>query len=449
MARRIAFILFVLFAGTAFVAATFDPGVAVAETKSQKKKPPQKRQPGLFERLFGPRKVEPPAPVKSTTTTKKRTRPGGKSTEPPVAAVAVVAKDENARKILVIGDYVASGVAWGLDQALAKETKLAVVDRTNPGSGLVRADYYDWNEALLGILNAENPDVVVVALGNNDRQQWRDGNQRLPMRSEEWQRAYVQRVDGLVDTLRVYGRPFFWVNAPPVRNAATSADMAYLNDLYKPRVTGAGGHFVDVWNGFTNASGQYIATGPDIEGQVRALRTSDGVNFTRAGKLKLSYYVEREVRRQTGIGAGTVDLLASTTQTSTIEIGPDGKKRLVGPVISLSDPLPGATGQLAGDPAPMVYDISTGMVLDAPAAAAKPPEESSLYRLVVKGEALAGAAGRVDDFAWPPTQRETQTFIGPPLAPPGPSADAGRRDTIAAQKAILTPLSASDAEQPQ
>src|SRR5690606_11971861 len=154
--------------------------------------------------------------------------------------------------------------------------------------------------------------------------------------------------------------PFFWISAPPLRVSDASADMVYFNGLYRPRVEAAGGHYVDIWSGFTNASGQYITTGPDIEGQVRALRAGDGINFTRAGRLKLSFYVEREIRRQTGVGAGAVDLLASVSNTSQIEIGPDGKKRLVGPVISLSDPLPGGSDTLAGAPPPTAYDPVTG-----------------------------------------------------------------------------------------
>ena len=88
------------------------------------------------------------------------------------------------------------------------------------------------------------------------------GSQRLPIRSDSWEKTYTQRVDGMVDTLKVYGRPFFWVSAPPVAGASGAGDMAYLNGLYKPRVEGGGGIFVDVWNGFTNENGQYIACGP-------------------------------------------------------------------------------------------------------------------------------------------------------------------------------------------
>ncbi|MBN9020745.1 MAG: DUF459 domain-containing protein, partial [Rhizobiales bacterium] len=280
-----------------------------------------------------------------------------------VPVVAVEEKDPNARKILVIGDFVGSGISSGLDQALAKEPRLVVIESTKDSSGLFRSDVYDWNKALLGVLNEENPDLVVVSLGANDRQDLRVGEDRHPIRSEPWQAAVESRIDGLTDTLKVYGRPFFWVSAPPLRGEDAMSDIAYLNGLVEPRVTKAGGFYVDVWNGFTNASGQYITTGPDIEGQVKALRTSDGIGFTSVGKQKLAYYVERDIRRHTGIGAGTVDLLPSVSQTSTIEIGPDGKKRLVGPVISLTDPLPGVVEALAGAPAPVAFDPISGKVI--------------------------------------------------------------------------------------
>ena len=181
--------------------------------------------------------------------------------------------------------------------------------------------------------------------------------------------------------------------------------MAYLNEFYKPPVEEAGGHFIDIWNGFTNEDGRYISSGPDVDGQLRALRAGDGINFTRAGRLKLAFYVEREIRRQTGIGTGAVDLLASTNQTNQIEIGPDGQKRLVGPVISLSDPLPGASDALAGGP-----DV----------AVANAKGDTPQVLMVVKGEALPTVAGRADDFTWPPRPR---TAIEPATTPPKAAAN--------------------------
>lgn len=456
MARRLITALLVLLLGIAFVAPDVGPGFAQPRQQSQKQKKPR---PGFFQKLFGPRKeasrprvqgqtrwtwgrpdareLEPLGPVFNTVRKKKK-RPSSIK-EAPLATVEVIEKDANARKVLVIGDFVAGGLAWGLDQQLANETRLVVIDKSNPASGLVRPDQYDWNATLLDLLNAEKPDAIVAVFGANDRQQIRNGNKRIAVRSAEWEKAYAGRLDGVVETLKVYGRPFFWVSAPPMKASASSTDMAYLNGLYKSRVESAGGTFVDIWNGFTNASGQYITTGPDIEGQVRALRTSDGINFTRAGRLKLSFYVERDVRRKTGVSAGAVDLLASTSEESQIEIGPDGKKRLVGPVISLSDPRPGLSDALAGAPDPVTFDPLTGMATTPPARtpAAEAADETLRYKVVIKGETLPAVAGRADDFAWPPRPR---TAAAPPPAEPA-TAEAA---PIAPEGPALTPVSKSN-----
>jgi len=407
MARRIFAFLIVLALGMPAVVAV--PGVAEA---------------GLFDRLFGPPPGPPPSSSKKRkprnngglfgnpflfgddpypddipAAPRKKVRKPAAPAEPAVPTVQVQPKDPKARKILVIGDFVAGGLAWGLDQQLANEPKLAVIDKSSDASGLVRTDALDWNKSLPEVLNSEKPDFIVVALGTNDRQQMKVGNERWAVHSGPWEKTYTQRIEGIADTLKVYGKPFFWVSAPPVRVSGASDDLAYLNTLYKPRVEAAGGAFIDIWIGFTNANGQYISNGPDLDGQVRQLRTPDGINFTRAGRLKLAFYVEREMRQKSGVGVGLVDLLPATSQTSTIEIAPDGSKRLVGPVMSLSDPAPGAGDVLAGGP-----------------EAAAPTSESARFRMVVKGDALPSVAGRVDDFAWPGSDT-------PPAAKvPGPSA---------------------------
>jgi hypothetical protein len=349
------------------------------------------RRTGFFEMLFGPSflaplRSEPPAAPSAPA----------QPSEPPLPTVQILPKDKDAKKILVIGDFVADGIAWGLDQTFAQEPKLAIVDDANTNSGLARNDYYDWNVELPKALNQEKPDIVVIALGANDRQEMRNGSERIAPHSDAWEQAYVQRIKGLTGTLKVYGRPFFWVSAPPMRASASSHDMAYLNEFYKPPVAEAGGYFIDIWDGFTSDEGNYISSGPDVNGQLRALRMGDGISFTRAGRLKLAFYVEREIRRQTGLGQGTVDLLTSTNQNNQVEIGPDGQKHLVGPVISLTDPPPGAGDVLAGGPNP-------------PAQPAKKNADTPGYRMIVKGEALPTVNGRADDFIWPPPAPATAT----------------------------------------
>ena len=72
---------------------------------------------------------------------------------------------------------------------------------------------------------------------------------------------------------------------------------SYLNELYRSRAEKAGIAYVDIWDGFVDEAGRYSPQGPDFEGQIRRLRTGDGVYFTKFGARKLAHYVEREIQR--------------------------------------------------------------------------------------------------------------------------------------------------------
>jgi hypothetical protein len=311
--------------------------------------------------------------------------------EPIYPTLAIQPKNPDARKVLVVGDFVAAGLAWGLDQAFAEEPRLTVVDRADGSSGFVRDDYFNWSAKISEVLEAEKPDMIVVLIGANDRQQIKTPDGRFEPGSDEWKKAYQQRVERFLLALQTYGKPVYWVGAPPLRSSDASVDMAQLNTLFKLRAEAVGAHFIDVWDGFADENGKFIARGPDVDGQSRTLRLNDGINFSRAGKRKLAFFVERDIRQDSGFGL-PMSSLAPTNPNATMEIGPDGKERQVGPVLSLTDVEPGAAdAKLAG---------AAGTAGPAPAA------DSIQYKLTVKGQAPAAQPGRVDDFAWKPPRDE-------------------------------------------
>lgn len=311
--------------------------------------------------------------------------------EPVYPALEIQPKNPDARKVLVVGDFVASGLAWGLDQAFAEEPRIAILDRSDGPSGFVRDDHFDWAARISEVLDSDKPDMIVVLIGANDRQQIKTANGRLSPGSDEWQKAYQQRVERFMLALQIYGKPVYWVGAPPLRSADASADMTALNAVFKARADAVGGHFIDVWDGFVDENGKFMARGPDVDGQTRTLRLSDGINFSKAGKRKLAFFVERDIRQDSGFGV-PMSSIAPTNPNATMEIGPDGKERQVGPVVSLTEPEPGAaTAKLAG---------ATNQA--GPAAAS----DSLQYKLTVKGQAPVAQPGRVDDFAWKPPHVE-------------------------------------------
>src|SRR5437870_10069517 len=118
-------------------------------------------------------------------------------------------------------------------------------------------------------------------------------------RTEKWELAYVRRIDAMIAALKSAGVPVLWVGLPSQRNSKPSADSSYLNELYRSRAEKAGIIYVDIWDGFVDEGGHYSAQGPDYQGQIRRLRSADGVYFTKFGARKLAHYVEREIQRTT------------------------------------------------------------------------------------------------------------------------------------------------------
>src|SRR5690242_3967925 len=90
--------------------------------------------------------------------------------------------------------------------------------------------------------------------------------------------------------------------------------------------------FVDIWDGFVDEDGDYAVQGPDFEGQMRRLRTADGVHFTKAGAVKIASYVDRELQRVIQSSVAPVALPAETTPRS----GSAGARPDVGPVLPLT-----------------------------------------------------------------------------------------------------------------
>ena len=175
-----------------------------------------------------------------------------------------------------------------------------------------------------------------------------------------------------------------WVGLPAVRGPKAMSDMLFLNSLYRDAAGKAGITYVDVWDGFVDEAGRFLQQGPDFEGQIRRLRSYDGVYFTKAGARKLAHYVEREITRLMAARSGPIALPTEpATPDANALPGQPAPRPLAGPILPLVASSVG-TDQLLGGPG------SRPAAVDALAA-----------RTLVKGEPLAPPAGRADDFVWP------------------------------------------------
>jgi uncharacterized protein len=371
--------------------------------------------------------VNPPRPVQPVEATKP----------PPPRKV----ETQPGSLVLVIGDTFADWLAFGLEQTLADTPDIGVVRKIRPSSGLVRYDVRpdapDWSQAVKDMLATEKPSAIVIMLGVNDRLPLREraapSNKASPQgqgtekatpgsqgtanaapppnappadseqpaanaaepqhrppagnyefRTDIWAELYEKRIDDMIAAAKSKGVPVFWVGLPAIRGAKSTSDMNYLDELYRARAEKAGITYLDIWDGFVDEKGQFVMQGPDFQGQIRRLRTYDGVNFTNVGADKLAHYVEHELRRVLTAPVVPVALPGPEEQAPAKGNAPPK----VGPVVPLNAAAAAAGGQ-------------RGELLGATDHPGQHDSDPVATQVLNHGDAIAAPPGRADNFSWP------------------------------------------------
>ena len=348
--------------------------------------------------------------------------------------------------VLVIGDSLADWLGYGLEETFADTPEIGIVRKIRPYSGLVRyearSDAPDWSQAVKEVLATEKPNAIVVMFGLNDRLPLRDrappakgaaapapgqgatapaassadtvrpdGEQpaiaanetqrrggSYEFHTDKWAELYDKRIDDMIAALKGKGVPVLWVGLPAIRGTRSTGDMSYLDELYRARAEKAGITYVDIWDGFVDEAGRYAVQGPDFEGQIRRLRTGDGVHFTKAGAVKLAHYVEHDLRRV--LSSHVVPVALPGPEEQAPKGSAVGARPAIGPVVPLAATGGGEGGDLLGAPShqvPATSDPLATRVLsrgDAIAAAAGPRRRFLLAAR--RRQCRAGCASRAD-----------------------------------------------------
>ncbi|MEK9283179.1 MULTISPECIES: SGNH family hydrolase [unclassified Bradyrhizobium] len=254
----------------------------------------------------------------------------------------------------------------------------------------------------------------------------RSPNGVYEFRDDRWVELYSKKIEELAAVLKAKGVPVLWVGLPAIRGQKGTADMLFLDSLYREGAGKAGITYVDVWDGFVDEAGRFLQKGPDFEGQIRQLRSYDGVYFTKAGARKLAHYVEREITRLLAGRSGPIALPSEpATPDTSAEPGKPAPRPLAGPIVPL-----------------VAASISTDQLLGGPGS--RPAAVDALAaRTLVKGEPLTAPAGRADDYSWPRREVGREQAKGDtPMAtttPGGSGATPGSSGSPGAAAAIAPP----------
>jgi len=388
-------------------------------------------------------------------------------------------KPDATTTILVLGDANGDWLGYGLEDAFSEKPEIAIVRKQRTDSGLIRYDQRrdstEWPQVAREIVAAEKPKFIVMMIGNNDRQQIREkappvarpGTQKpaapatsstpsappaVPADSEQqpehaaeppanmtpeqarqaaygpwefhtekWELAYIRRVDATIAALKSAGVPVLWIGLPSQRGTKASADSAYLNEIYRSRAEKAGIAYVDIWDGFVDEAGRFSPQGPDYEGQIRRLRSADGVYYTKYGARKVAHYVEREIQRiitNRGIPVALPVPVEQGPQAPNAKPGGPAQRPNAGPVLPLTATNAGSDELLGSSRSPRT-----------------PATEPSAGRVLTRGEPLAAPTGRADDFSWPRGTAATEPLGNEPAEAAGTSTSAAKAIATGGQRA--------------
>lgn len=377
--------VFVVIIGCAVIFTAFDMPVTDAYAQSKTTTKSKKSVFSIFFKKKPQQKTK--AKTKKKKSTKRRTTASRKKTSSSSSKkVANVTKTESAQVVLVMGDFIAGGLADGLVKAYQKSPNIVVKEKTKGASTIVKQSYYDWQVKSVEWITQYKPNLVVFNIGASDRQDMRVDGKWLDFGSDAWWVEYRKRVANLAKTMRAQSVPLIWVGVPAFKYSKMSADILKFNGIYREEVEKVGGVFVDIWEGFVDLNGKFIYTGSDINGQQVRLRSSDGINLTSAGKRKMAFYVEKPAARfLSQAGTPLVGDLNETEIAALQGVAAEDLRLLKRTrVYAFTDP-----------------DLDGGdYMLGGQAKAAKFEEKSPLDQLVESGELASAPLGRVDNFAW-------------------------------------------------
>jgi hypothetical protein len=350
----------------------------------------------------------------------RRNRPAA----PAPREVAAVEKAENAKRVMVVGDFMAGALSKGLAEAYSENPNVVVVDASSGSSGLVRGDFYDWPAEIPKLAETQKPDAILALVGANDRQSIQTETGPKALGSDGWRAAYAARVAALADALKATGKPVLWTGLAPVKSSAMSRDYSALNGIVREQLEAKGIPFIETWNGFADEEGRFVASGPDIGGQNAQLRDSDGLNFTRAGQRKLAFFVEQQLNELLGGSApqlAAVDALSVPAAVSPSEQGPR-----IGPMVPIEALTVG------------------GEALSAEAASAEAASGAAATAISNRlggEEATVPPRGRVDSYAWPPAPPQEAIVDTVDFVPPPPIAPvSGPPPALSAPGALYAPV---------
>jgi uncharacterized protein len=211
-------------------------------------------------------------------------------------------------RVVVVGDSLAAGLGYFAERVF--RPRLVRVSRQGRiSTGLARPDYFNWPFAMRRIVDAYDPDLVIVMLGENDHQSLTTvrGTPAGQIGTSEWPPAYRKRVLLMMRIATSRGAKLVWAGLPISSDRRFWEHSRIQNDIFEfasgitPNVT-----YFDAWDRFRDPEGGYTAFFRE-EGRVILVRAGDGLHFNAIGYTIVAREITQLAAEEFGLSSRTFE----------------------------------------------------------------------------------------------------------------------------------------------
>lgn len=194
-------------------------------------------------------------------------------------------------KIMLVGDSIGNNLGYGMLGQLNTSGGLKFSLKAKASTGLSNSWFYNWPNNLSTFLKAEKPNLVIVLIGANDRQNMKVGTRVLTYPTTAWQSAYKAQVTKMTKLATDAGAYVLWVGMPISKPYNYNQGMKVINAQFRavvPTMTGA--TFVPLWTLTADLAGVYRQYA-SVNGVRTKIRGDDGIHFTADGQSVIGTYI--------------------------------------------------------------------------------------------------------------------------------------------------------------
>lgn len=210
-------------------------------------------------------------------------------------------------KVMFAGDSIMQGIAPHLQKWLKSRYQVDSINLSKQSTGLAYPSFFDWPATIEQTFQNDNKvKLLIILVGANDPWDFPDpakekGIPYLKFETPEWEKAYLQRVNRIVDSAKKANAQIIWLGIPYMKGQKLNTQMKYLETVLSKELDDTKDNVL--WlpiNRLLSDGAEVYQDSMILDNEPVRVRTKDGIHFTTSGQIFMSDYIASYIKLKDG-----------------------------------------------------------------------------------------------------------------------------------------------------